>query len=420
MKKYCIGLFAALTAPLCHAANGIYLTGYGATSTGLGGADISHVAGGNALIANPAGLGNISRHRQDYTLSAFSIDRITHKDEFNKSTRLANENGVILGWGGGWRVDNALVIGAAVNVAGGLGFVYNGLNTPFGNRDNLASLFSLFKFSLGGSWNVSERLRVGLAVATNYASAEQDFYANTSVANQDQAFFGIKVRNLDGWGGDIKLGLQYQINDDLLFGINYTSESHIDLNGGHLQVNYEAINLGRVTYNDAKMGGLELPQELGAGLAWTARPDLRLHLEANWFDWHRATGGLTLTASNPDGPVPAGAENLRQRSTLTMRSEVVYSVGIGKSLPGNKVIRAGYSYHDLVLERNSLSPSFALVPQHDLSIGFGTPLRQGLRFDIAFAYQPRTSESYNNPGLPFGRSTAVNESFSIHITLSQH
>ena len=103
-----------------------------------------------------------------------------------------------------------------------------------------------------------------------------------------------------------------------------------------------------------------------------------------------------------------------------MRSEVVYSVGIEKSLPGNKVIRAGYSYHDLVLERNSLSPSFALVPQHDLSIGFGTPLRQGLRFDIAFAYQPRTSESYNNPGLPFGRSTAVNESFSIHITLSQH
>lgn len=41
MKKCCIGLFAALTAPLCHTANGIYLTDYRATSAGLGGAEIA-------------------------------------------------------------------------------------------------------------------------------------------------------------------------------------------------------------------------------------------------------------------------------------------------------------------------------------------------------------------------------------------
>ncbi len=102
-----------------------------------------------------------------------------------------------------------------------------------------------------------------------------------------------------------------------------------------------------------------------------------------------------------------------------MHSRIVYSLGIEKALASGDVVRAGYSYHSLIIDKDSLSPTFALTPQHDYALGYGTKLNANWLMNIAFAYQPRKSVQYNNTELPFGDSVETNESFSVHFTFSK-
>lgn len=102
-----------------------------------------------------------------------------------------------------------------------------------------------------------------------------------------------------------------------------------------------------------------------------------------------------------------------------MHSRIVYSIGIEKILASGDALRAGYSYHSLIINKSSLSPTFALTPQHDWSLGYGSKLNKHWLMDIAIAYQPRKSVQYNNPELPFGDSVETNESFSVHFSFSK-
>ncbi len=415
---------AALSGGLCsvlsaQAANGIYLTAYGAEATAMGGAEIAAVSDTGALIANPAGLANIANSRTDYSATAFSIARTGHKDGYSGRTRVSNELGSVVGAGHARRFnsESQFVWGAGVNVAGGLGYVYNNLDNVYGTVDDATSLFSLFRFSGGLAWSCSDKLRLGVVVAATYAGAEQSLFEDTSVATAEQTFFGVKVRDLSGWGGDVKLGMQYQVNEHVVVGANYTTEAKIDLDGGSMTVNYEAIGAGRVTYQDVSMEGLETPREFGIGVFWKPRADWGLSAEANWFDWAGSTRRLTLSASDPDRTAPA--DELEFSSSTKMHSQIVYSIGVEKHLGNNRTLRAGYSYHSLILDKASLSPTFALTPRHDLSVGYTSKLNRRWLINTALAYQPRTETRYHNPETPFGPSSEINESLALHFTFSQ-
>jgi len=417
-RKSFLLLASLFISPLSFASNGLYLTAYGAEQTGLGGADIANIADTGALIANPAGLANIDQSRADYSGTIFSIARAAHRDEYNNDIRASNEWGGLVSVGYAQRLtDTNIVLGAGVNVAGGLGYVYNNINTAYGTVDDVNAMFSLFRFSGGAAWNISNNLRLGLVVATTYATAEQTLFEDTSVANADQTFFGVRIRGLNGWGSDVKVGIQYEVNPNLTVGANYTSQSKINLDGGKMTVNYNAIGNGRVRYSDVAMRGLETPQEFGIGAHWQAKPDLAIALEANWFDWAGATRRLEIKASKPIAPAPV--DSISQFSSVKMHSRIVYSVGLEKTLSSGDILRAGYSYHGLVIDEDSLSPTFALIPQHDYSLGYGTKLNANWLMNVAFAYQPRKSVEYNNPELPFGDSAETNESFTLHFTFSK-
>ena len=417
-RKSFLLLASLCLSPISFAANGLYLTAYGAEQTGLGGADIANSDDTGSLIANPAGLANIELSRSDYSATGFSIARIAHRDEYNHDIRVSNELGGVVGAGYAQRLaDKNIVIGAGVNVAGGLGYVYDNINTAFGTKDDLNAMFSLFRFSGGAAWNISEDLRLGFVVAATYATAEQTLFEDTSVADANQTFFGVKIRDLNGWGSDIKIGMQYDVSPELTVGLNYTSQSKIDLDDGKMTVNYNAIGNGRVKYSNVSMRGLETPQEFGIGAHWKLKPDFAIALEANWFDWAGATRRLEIKASKPNGPAPV--DSLSQISSVKMHSRIVYSVGIEKTLNSSDILRAGYSYHSLIINKSSLSPTFALTPQHDYALAYGTKLNKHWLMDIAFAYQPRKSVQYNNPELPFGDSVETNESFSVHFTFSK-
>jgi long-chain fatty acid transport protein len=417
-SRLCLLLASSLLPQFSFAANGLYLTAYGAEQTGVGGADIAHINDTGSLIANPAGLANIKHSRADYTATGFSIARVAHRDEYNDDVRVSNEWGGVVGGAYAQRLDDTnIVLGGGVNVAGGLGYVYDNINTAFGTVDDVSAMFSLFRFSAGAAWNITDNLRLGIVIATTYATVEQSLFEDTSVTNASQTFFGVKIRDLSGWGGDAKIGMQYDLSPSLTMGINYTSQSKIDLDGGSMTVNYSALGNGRVTYRDVSMAGLETPQEFGIGAHWQAKPDLAIAVEANWFDWAGATRQLKIDASNPDAAAPVNT--LSQSSSLKMHSRIVYSLGIEKALASGDVVRAGYSYHSLIIDKGSLSPTFALTPQHDYALGYGTKLNANWLMNIAFAYQPRKSVQYNNTELPFGDSVETNESFSVHFTFSK-
>ncbi len=401
-----------------YGANGLYLTAYGAKHTGMGGADIANIEDTNALIANPAGLAQVKSSRSDYSLIFSSISDLSHGDENNSSeVGVSNETALLGGFGYARRLRDDLVVAGSVNVAGGLGYIYEDVETRFNTKDDIEALFSLFRFSFGIGWNIRENFRAGGVVAATYAATEQSTFEDTSFASGQDVFFGAKLEGLSGWGYDAKVGLQYDLQPNLAFGVSYTSGTDIDLDNGEMTVNYEALNMGRVTYKDASLEGLALPEEFGAGLYWHGPADIALGLEANWFDWGGAIDKFEVEASQPDAPAPSNS--IRQVSSIKMYSQVVYSIGVQKTLSPGSEIRVGYSYHDLVVSRRTLSPTFALISRHDVSVGYGVQLNSRWQLDTAFAYQPREKVRYSNPELPFGPSFEINESYTLHVTLSR-
>ncbi len=116
---------------IARAGNGFNLIGTGSQSLSLGGADVAVTDDTAALAINPAGLAQIRDSRLEVTLYPY-YGGYRHADELGNDDHINAPVGVIAGGGYAQRLDSRpdVVLGAGINVQGGVGFVYNNLETP--------------------------------------------------------------------------------------------------------------------------------------------------------------------------------------------------------------------------------------------------------------------------------------------------
>ncbi len=411
---------ACLTPVRALANNGLNLIGFGAESTGMAGADIAVARDTSALNTNPAGLAQIKGHLLDMSAAAaYSLD-VGHKDGFGNDVRVANHWIPIGDIGYAQSVTDNLTIGGGVFVQGGAGSVFQQLNTAFGTRDELSSIFGAAKLTAGLAYRIDSKLSVGASVSLVHAEARQKVFPNTSVFNPVSpaaSFFGLRLEDAAANHVGFKAGIQYAATDAVTLAATYTAKTPLALKDGKLAVNMSAIGLGIVNYRDARVDGLGFPQEVGVGAA--LRDDRTLwSVKIAWLDWAHVMTTSTLTAANPDnGLAPAV---LSQTQTNDWKNQTVIAIGMAHEVNERTTLWAGYNYGRNPIPGQNTNPLLAAISEHHITLGAAYRLSSAWRLGGGAEYQPGTKATYTNSALPFGPNAEErNRYIAFNLMLSR-
>jgi long-chain fatty acid transport protein len=401
------------------ANNGLNLTGYGAESSAMGGADVAVARDSLAINTNPAGLGQIRGKAFDFYVSPF-LDWNGHADQYGNDATVSQRAGAILGAGYAQRLRPSLVAGAGLFVQGGIGFHYPELQTAFGTRDEISSRFSVIKLAPGLAWQLDDRLSLGLNAGLVYVALSESLFPNTSVVNaQDPAasFFGLRLQGGKGYSWSGRGGLQYRLSDRLTLALSYAGKTLLPISGASLALDETAAGNGTVTYRRSSVKGLALPQEAAAGLAWAPSAQWLLSFELKWLDWSGAVRTLTVEGRDPDrSNVPA---TLQLPSQMNFRDQYVTAGGLAYRLDDRTVLRAGINYARRAVPGEDLNPVFATINSRHYMLGFGRQVSSRWQFAGAVEYMPREEVSYTNPALPFGQDARERtEAVFLHLMIS--
>ena len=403
------------------ASNGFNGIGFGAESIGLGGADIAIAHDTSSLNTNPAGLAEIKQQWLDiYAAAVYGID-VQHRDNFGNDKEVDDRFVPVATLGYAHRLkDTRITFGVGAFAQGGTGYEYSNLNTAFGTRDDLTTQFRVAKVSGGVAYQINDALQAGFSVSAIYSDLEQKFFPETSFFNgqPENAFFGFRLKDVDGITYGYKIGVKYKVDNRQSIGFAFTPESDLKLNGGRLISNQSSIGLGKVTYRNAAVEGIKLPQEVGIGYAFEITPQLLFAAKLNWLDWSSAMKKSTLTFKNPQNP--AAAPSVSESAKNDWRDQYVAAIGFAYQSSHQTVYRLGYNYGRNPIPNKHLNPLFATIMTQHFTAGFGKQITQGWHVDLGIEYSPNKKVSYTNPELPFGANAQEeNEIVVVHLTFSK-
>lgn len=402
------------------ANNGINQIGFGAESALMAGADTATTRDTTALNTNPAGLARISGGRADVYAAAAYFRDAAHVDALGNDRQISNKVVPVGDAGLAFRLGPRWVAGAGVFAQGGVGAVYGDLLTPFATRDELSALFGVAKLSAGLSWQVTDTLDVGVAVAEVVASARQKVFPGTSSFNAltpAASFFGTSLEGVRGARPGYRFGLQYRPVEGVTLGASFANRVSIPLEDGRLRVNMSDAGLGIVTYRNARLEGLAVPREISFGVAWQVTGATLVSAKLSRLGWAKAMDALVLEASDPDlGAAPA---TVRQVQDLSAHDRTVYAVGLRHELSDRLTLLAGFNYSRRPLDDASLSPIFAPIGERHLTFGAVAHVTGRLVVSCGIEYLLPVNVTYTNPSLPLPPGTSGRlEYIAVHAMAS--
>jgi long-chain fatty acid transport protein len=407
-----IAAYLVADSGTAHATNGINLIGFGAESSLMAGADVAVARDTSALNTNPAGLTQIKAPLLDMFGSILRTTDLVHKDPRNEEH--ASNRYTPLGGGGYARPleDTSCTAGIGFFAQGGAGGVFDKIRTPFGNRDDLSSLFGIAKVIPGIGCEVNEKLSIGASLNFVYASIEQDFFANTSVGT---AFAGYKLEDASAIRTGFKLGMQYRVTPTFTLAAAYSEKTELPLTGGSLVADFTGAGLGKVKYSDASVKGFALPREVAVGFAFKPADAWLLSFKLNWLNWDDAINDVKLRATNPNNslaPAVYGSTN-----PADWKNQWVVATGVAYNWDDRTTIYAGHNYGKNPIPRETTNPLLAGILEHHLTFGAARKIDQNWLATGGVEWMLPVKVKYNSALL--GDSEIRNEAIVLHFMLSR-
>lgn len=444
-----ISLFISLTfisfgLSVAFATNGANFIGFSSASTGMGGADLVAIADTSAINNNPASLSLINRLKYDLTFS-FIQPYLHHKDTAGvviNDTDGENNPFLLadLGLASRFKSLPRLTWGIGIFSQGGFGTDFRDLNTAFGTKDNASSFLRYTKLAAAISYQVSDKLSIGVAPHIGYSDVSLRFFPGTSSPGPDGTpgtaddFAGIEIKdrcsdNL-GAGGDffstcpwdtvfgVKVGVLYEVSKMVSVGAAYTSPVKFNYDNGEIIFNFSDLGLGNVTY-DARVEGFKWPQQVDFGIAVRPSDRLLLALDTSWINWN-IVDTITAKASNPSNPlallvIPSPSLSL----PLNWKDQWVVAFGAAYEVMKERLtLRAGYNFGNNPVPNENLSPLVQVIMEHHITAGIGYKIAKSWSFDTSFVYALENRVTYTNPTVPFGTNAVESPNgFSVDATI---
>jgi long-chain fatty acid transport protein len=213
--------------------------------------------------------------------------------------------------------------------------------------------------TFGGTlgYKVNERLSIGGGVGLVYTMLEQDIAINQAGADGEISF-----EDLDDWSLQGIMGLTYGFNDKWLLGINYRSESDVELEGDFKAkgIANPIVNAITSRLNKVEMG-FDLPQALTMGLKYQYTPDTSLMFKLAWEDF---------SAFSENGIQVSGSAPITVNDTLDRNWKDVWGLGVAAvHHSGNGTYTVGVSYDSSPVDDDDRT--FDLPADEQLTLGLG-------------------------------------------------
>ena len=405
---------SCLSISSAHATNGINLIGFGAESTLMAGADIAVARDTSALNTNPAGLTQIHGRLMDGFGSMLRTTDLVHKDSNGNQEHASNRYTFLAGGGYAQSLESLpCTAGVGLFAQGGAGGVFENIRTPFGNRDDLSSLFGIAKIIPGIGCEVNDKLSLGASLGIVYSSIEQDFFANTSVGS---AFAGYKLEDAAALRMGLKFGAQYRVNPSLTLAATYTEKTELPLTGGTLVANYTGLGLGKVKYSDASVKGFALPREIALGVAFKPTDALLLSFKVNWLNWDDAINDVTIRATDPNNP-SAPAVYPIPSAEGDWKDQWVIATGLAYTWDDRTTLYAGHNYGKNPIPARNSTPLLAGILEHHVTFGAARKIGQEWLLTGGVEWMLPVGEKYTSP--LFGEAEIRNEAIFFHMMLSR-
>lgn len=396
-----------------HATNGINLIGFGAESSLMAGADIAVARDTSALNTNPAGLTQIHGQLVDGFGSMLRTTDLVHKDSFGNEEHASNRYTFLAGGGYAQSLESLpCTAGVGLFAQGGAGGVFENINTAFGTRDDLSSLFGIAKIIPGIGCQVNDALSLGASLGIVYSSIEQKFFPNTSVG---ALFAGYELEDAAAIKMGFKVGAQYRVNPSLTLAATYTGKTELPLTGGELVADYTGLGLGKVKYSDARVKGFALPREIALGVAFKPADAWLLSFKLNWINWSDAVKTVTVRATDPNsGAAPAVYELV---APADWKDQWVIASALAYTWDDRTTIYAGHNYGQNPIPRRNSSPLLAGILEHHVTFGAARQITPEWKLTGGIEYMLPVGEKYASA--LFGNAEIRNEAVFFHVMLSR-
>lgn len=391
-----LGLAAGtLFTARAHATDGYFADGYGVFADGRGGTAYAIAEDAMGGANNPATMAFVGT-RVDLGLSLFMPSRSASQSGnlfgLNGSATSRDDDFLIPELGANYLLSPDWTLGLTVYGNGGMDTDYPGGEIPAGHcgpaapasnllcgQGNLGVNLTQLVIAPTVTYKITPTLSVGFAPEL----AVQWFKAYGLQAFEPLSVSPAHVTNNPfsySEGGGFRIGGMWEVTERLNLGLTYQSPLWMSSFSG-----YRGLFAGG--------GSFDIPQNVGAGLAYRITPKLLFAFDYEWINYNGVNSiGLPSTQraplGSPDGP-GFGWQNIN-----------IFKIGFEYTPISTLILRAGYNHGDNpILARdvtfNILAPG---VVEDHVTVGATWDFLPG--YELSFAYMHAFQNSVTGPVTP--------------------
>lgn len=408
-------LSLAIWGGAANATDGHFLHGNGAINSSMGGAGIATTLDTIGVIANnPAGLEGLPGFQLDVSFELFKPDRTVSSNYAGiglgqGSTKSESGISPIPAIGISYKPKNSTVTyGMGVLGVGGFGVDYPQDSTnpvlmpqspglPFFGAVN--SNYTLLKIIPAIASTVGSKIRIGAALNADYATLSVSPFAAAAPSSGTYPNAG---QPAGAFGVGFQVGAQMDLTPEMTLGVAYTSPQWFEKFKWNIQDPATTGTARRLRFR------LDVPQVIGAGLAFRPNDMLLLALDGKWITYGN-TKGFNRVGFQADGSVAGfGWKN-------------IFVVGLGTQVKVTPklAVRAGYNYSQSPIRDGETLfniPAPAIV-RHHATVGAGYQFGDHFGLNVAYYHAFKNSTTGPVPGAP--SPTTVTSELSEDSFLAQ-
>lgn len=374
-KNTCI-LFLCCTPLYAQAFNGVFLTGSGQISSGMGGVSLAEGVDRTSISDNPANLS----FQDDGIDAQISLLNIRSKAKFlnQESSFESNQFIPIPSLSIVKKYNDHFSYGLSMTGAGAsMDYSESAIHGfPADNaKVNLAIAFvsPTLSYKISPSWSIGASFNWGI----------QQFRAKGVLAGLDEQGTPVFLPShgnqwAHGIGGSI--GTSWQFKENWWLGASYISELHFSKLD-----KYEDDLLG------ASEGKINLPERYGFGFKHRPNEKITLAADVLRMNWQKADG-------------------LGKKGSFNWKNQLIYRAGVNYELTPKDQLRLGYSHASKVVDSNDTLVNFYAnaISNEAWTVGYGHDFSQ-VAVNIAYEY------AINKDLKGSGNSTGSNLSNQNHV-----
>ena len=359
----------AFIAP-SYATNGMRMIGFGPVQRSMGGVSVGATLDAASVLTNPAGMADLAT-RIDFGASYF-MPTVEYKATGAGPGVITNDGETIESDRGASPVPAfGLVVPINENIKFGLG-AYGVAGMGVDYESNLYgnvtySAYSQMRFAPGASYKINDMIAVGVVLNVMYATMEFNAGPPPGAPGEQQPHMGAS-----SFGYGATIGVKVKPVQNVAIGIAYETTSRFQDFAFNTVTGSEELEFNQ-------------PQNATVGVSFMPLTGLTLAADVQWIRWSETNG--------EDMPEFSTAQAGTQAWNLNWDDQIVYKLGVQYVVSPAFVVRAGYNYGKMPLDKTRAfeNMAFPAIAEQHFTAGIGVLLAEKLTLNIGGMYSPEAT-----------------------------